>query len=61
MNAPKECSGCLVIACGDGPVLLQTCEEVLDQVARLVQMPVIFTLHGARANAGDDHGLARIQ
>lgn len=53
--------GCLVVAHGDGAGLLQACEEVLDQVARLVQMPVLVALHLASTDAGDDHSLARLR
>lgn len=42
MDAPQKVARSLVIARSNSPVLLQACEEVLDQMARLVQMVVIF-------------------
>lgn len=53
MDSAQEGRSGLVVANSNGTVLLQTSEEVLDQVARLVQMPVIFTLLLARADAGN--------
>ena len=43
LSVPAFVAGCLVIARSNGPVLLEACEEVLDQVPRLVKVAVIFT------------------
>lgn len=43
MNGPQEVARGLVVARSDGAVLLQACEEVFDQMARLVQVSVICT------------------
>ena len=37
----QEVSGGFIVACGDGPELLEFSEEVLDQVTRLVHVFVI--------------------
>ena len=52
MDGPQKVACGLVIARGNGAVLLQACEEVLDEVACLVQMPVVFALYSASTNAG---------
>jgi len=51
----EEISGSFVVARGDGAELFEFAEEVLDQVARLVEVAVEIT---ARATmfAGRDHG-----
>ena len=54
MDAGEEVAGELVVARGDGAELLELAEEVLDQVARLVELFVV----GARCHAialGWDH------
>ena len=43
MDGTEEVSSRLVIARSNGPVLLEACEEVLDQVPCLVKVAVIFT------------------
>lgn len=48
MNSPKEVDGGFVVACSDGAVLLQPSKEVLNQMAGLIQMPVIVALHSWR-------------
>ena len=40
VNGTQKVARCLVITRSNGPVLLETRKEVLDQVACLVQMPV---------------------
>ena len=55
MNGGEEIAGGLVVASGDGAELLEFGEEVLDEVARLVD----FTIIGARlapVGFGGDHG-----
>lgn len=42
MDGPKEVAGGLVVSRGNGPILLQACEEVLDQMPSLVEITVIF-------------------
>ena len=42
MDGPQEVASGLVVARGNGPVMLQACEEVLDQMTRLVEVAVIF-------------------
>lgn len=58
MDGAKEVDGGLVVACGDGAVLLESSKEVLDQMAGFVQVPVIVTLYGTSPQAGDHHRLA---
>ena len=48
MDGGEEVAGGLVIAGGDGTELLEFGEEVLDQVARLIEVSVIV----ARAVSG---------
>ena len=49
IDGAEEVAGGLVVAGGDGPVLLEFGEEVLDQVPILVQHPVVVPLHFACA------------
>lgn len=42
MDILKEVTGSLVAVCGDSPVLLQACEDVLDQKPSLVEVAVIL-------------------
>ena len=58
MNGTKEIASGLVIAGGDGAVLLKSGKEVLDQVTGLVQMLVVTALLLARAARGNHDGLA---
>jgi len=37
VNAGEKISGGLVVALGDGSVLLELAEEILDRVARLIE------------------------
>jgi hypothetical protein len=41
MNASKEVSGCFLVARGDGSKLLELGEEVLDEVACLLDVLVV--------------------
>ena len=53
MNGTKEIAGGFVIARSNTPVLLELGKEVLNQVTRLVHMPIVFAwfaTSGARRN-----------
>ena len=54
MNRGEEVSGGLVVACGNGPVLLELAVEIFDEMARLVQFFVEGAGHFAIA-LGRDH------
>ena len=54
MNCGEEISGGFVVARGDGAILLELAEEILDEVARLVGVPVEIALDLAVA-LGRDH------
>jgi hypothetical protein len=56
VDRSEEISGCLVVACGNCPVLLELAEEVLNQVAGLVHFPVKGALDLSIA-LGWDHEL----
>ena len=58
MDGTEEVAGALVVAGGDGPELLQLGEEVLDQVACLVEIAVIGPRRLAVALGRDHGGLA---
>lgn len=60
MDGTKECDSGLVVASGQAAVLLEASKEVLDEMARLVDMAVIAALVRAGAQAGNDCGLARL-
>ena len=55
MDASEEVDGTLVVAGGDGAELLEPAEEVLDEVALLVELAIVGALHAA-ARHGGDHG-----
>ena len=61
MHGSRECRGGLVVARGNGLVLLEAGKEVFDQVPCLVQMPVVVTLDLAGAQPRGDHRLAHLQ
>ncbi len=61
MDGAEESGGSLIVASGNGPVLLELGEEVLDEVASFVQVRIVFALHLASSNAGDDDRLAGLQ
>jgi len=58
MDGAEKVARRLVIARGNGPVLLEPREEVLDQMPRLVQVPVKFAGLLVRRPPRNDHGLA---
>jgi len=60
VDGAEECGGGLVVASGKAAVLLETSEEVLDEVASLVEMAVVATLVRACTLAGYDRRLARL-
>ena len=61
MDGTQEVARGLVVARSDGAVLLESGEEIFDQVACLVQMAVIAALVVARGFRGNDYGFARLQ
>lgn len=60
MNSPKEVDGGFVVAFSDGAVLLQSSKEVLNQMAGLIQMPVIVALDSTGTEAGNHHRLTSL-
>jgi hypothetical protein len=58
VNCPKESSSALVVTRGYGSVLLEARKEILDQMARLMQIFVVLALHPACADAGYDYRFA---
>ena len=58
MDAGEEVAGELVVARGDGAELLELAEEVLDQMARLVELLVVRPRRGAVALGRDHRELA---
>jgi len=58
MYGGEEVSGSLVIARGYSAELLELGEEILDQVARLEQVPVIVAAHFPVGLGRDHDGLA---
>ena len=61
MDGPQEVASRLVVARSNGPVLLQACKEVLDQMPSLVQITVIFALFLVRHPRRNNHSLALFQ
>ncbi len=61
MDGPQKVASGLVVARGNGPVLLQACEEVLDQMPSLVEVAVIFARLFVRHPRRNNHGLALVQ
>ena len=61
MDGTEEVASRLVVASGDGAVLLEPGEEVLDEVASLVEMAVVVARLLARAARRDDHSFVRCQ
>ena len=59
MNGAQEVARCLVVARCNGAVLLEPGKEVLDQVPRFVQVPIMVALVPARFETGNHHSLAR--
>jgi len=60
MDCPEEVGGGLVIACGDGAILFELGEKVLDQMACLINMTVVVTWLLPRAARGDHNAFFRI-
>ena len=58
VDGGEEISGGFVIACGDGSELFELAEEILDQVARLVELAVKRAGGGAVSPERDDGGFA---
>ncbi len=44
MNSAEESARAFIVSGGDGPVVLEFCEEVLDQVSGLIHILVVFAL-----------------
>jgi len=61
MDGPQEVASGFVVARSNGPVLLQACEEVLDQMPSLVEITVIFARLFVRHPRRNDHCLALVQ
>ena len=61
MDGAEEVSSGFVVASCNAAVLLESCEEVLDQVASFVQMAVVFALNVARAARWNDDGFASLE
>lgn len=61
VNGAQEVASCLVVASGNGPVLLKPGEEVLDQVPGLVEMAVMVPSHFPRTARGIDDAFALTQ
>jgi len=58
MDGTKKVSSRFVVASCDAAVLLEPCEEILDQVASFVEMAVECALNVARGARWDDDGFA---
>jgi len=58
MDCGEEISGGFVVASGDGAVLLELAEEILDEMARLVHLVVKAALDFAIGLGRDYQGLA---
>ena len=61
IDGAEEVLGRLVVTRGDGTILFEASEEVLDQVPRLVDVAVVGTLHLAGRVGGNHDLLARPQ
>ena len=59
--APRKLRAALVVTRGNGAALLESGEEVLDQVTGLVQVAVMAALVLARADRRNHHGFAGLQ
>jgi hypothetical protein len=58
VDAGEEVAGGFVIARGDSPKLLESAKEVLDQVARLVEVFIVMAWISPTAFGRDDRRLA---
>lgn len=54
VDCPEKVASGLVVAGGNSAILLEFVEEILDQMTRLIQMPVIFARLLAVALGGND-------
>lgn len=61
MDGPKEVASGFVVARSNGLILLQGCEEVLDQMPSHVEVTVIFVRLFVRHPGRNDHCLAFVQ
>lgn len=61
MDGTQKGGGGLVVTGGNGAVLLQACEEVLDQMPSLVEVTVMFARLFVRHPRGNHHGLSLAQ
>ena len=61
MDGTKEVDCRFVVTRGDGAVLLESGKEVLDQVARLVQVTVVGSRVLARVFRGNDDAFSSLQ
>ena len=61
MDGAEEVSSGFVAAGCNAAVLLEACEEVLDQVASFVWMAVVFALNIARGARWNDDDFARLE
>ena len=61
MDSAEETDSGLVVSSGNGAILLESGEEILDEVANLVQVPVVIALLLARTLAGDHDALTQSQ
>ena len=60
MDGTKEVAGRLVIACRNGPVWFEACEEVFNQVPRLVQVFIVYAGDLSVGLGRDDNGFSRL-
>lgn len=61
MDCTQEVTSRLVVARGNGPVLLQACKEVLNQMASFVQISIMVTGLLVRRPGRNDDALAFAQ
>lgn len=61
MDGPQEITSRLVVARGNGPVLLQTCEEALDEMTGFVRVSIMVAGLFVRCPRWNDNALAFAQ
>ena len=61
MDCGEEISSQFIVASGDGAILLELADEILDEVARLVEIFVVVALDFAIALGRDHQRLAACQ
>ena len=54
VDGGEEISGGLIVAGGDGPELFELAEEILDQMARLVELAIKIARRNAASPGRDD-------